>query len=154
MVAETRQRVLFLCTGNACRSQMAEAWTRHLHGGQIEASSAGIAPKGLDPLAVEVMGEAGVEMTGQHSKKFAPQQVADIDLLVTVCDGARDACPVPPVAVRHLHQAFPDPPALAAGLADDEQRRQVYRDVRDQIRAWVYTLPRRLSNPRISSRIR
>lgn len=148
------QRVLFLCTGNACRSQMAEAWTRHLLGDQIEASSAGSAPKELDPLAVEVMLEAGVEMAGQHSKKFDPQQVAELDLLVTVCDSARDACPLPPTAVCHHHQPFPDPPARAAGLANDEERRQVYRDVRDQIRAWVYTLPRRLANRRMSSKIR
>ncbi|MDH3628768.1 MAG: arsenate reductase ArsC [Acidobacteriota bacterium] len=151
----SRTTLLFLCTGNSCRSQMAEAWTRQLMGETVEPSSAGSAPKGLDPRAIQVMTEAGVDMTGYQSTPYDVQSVSDVDLVVTVCDAARGACPLPPTGVRHLHQSFPDPPGRTAGMEDEAEILRVYRDVRDQIRAWVYTLPRLLeNNPRMSSRIR
>lgn len=142
-------KVLFLCTGNACRSQMAEAWTRHLHGDAINASSAGVAPHGVDPRAVTVMREAGVDMSGHYSKHVDEFLDADIDLVVTVCDSAAEACPVFPRPVPKLHRGFDDPPKLAQELsgtgADEEQVLAAYRRVRDEIRAFVETLPEYLA---------
>ena len=133
-------RVLFLCTGNACRSQMAEGWARQLHGDRIQAMSAGVAPHGLDPLAVEVMREAGVDISGQRSEPVDAYLDPPPDLVVTVCDRAAEACPVFPAAVRSVHHGFADPPRLAQTLPDD-RRLEPYRRVRDEIRDFVATLP-------------
>jgi arsenate reductase len=132
-------RVLFLCTGNSCRSQMAEGWARHLLGGVVEASSAGTRPQGLNALAVRAMAEVGIDIAGQGSKK--PQDVpGPIDLVVTVCGHAHEACPTLPGA-RTLHAPFDDPPQLAKGARSDEEAMAHYRRVRDEIRAFVLTLP-------------
>lgn len=137
-------RVLFLCTGNACRSQMAEGWARYLHPDRLEAWSAGISPHGVDPRAIVVMHEAGVDI-GNHASKHV-DSVADIgfDLVVTVCDSAAEACPVFPGDVRMLHQGFEDPPRLAQSASSEEEALTHYRRVRDQIRHFIEQLPEKL----------
>jgi len=134
-------KILFLCTGNSCRSQMAEGWTRHLKGDQIEAYSAGIEPQGLDERAVRVMAEAGVDISGQRSKHVEELRAVEFDYVVTVCDHAQEHCPVFPAKVKHLHVSFEDPPRLAADATNEEDRLAAYRRVRDQIRAMVERLP-------------
>ncbi len=133
--------LLFLCTGNACRSQMAEGWARHLHGEKLDALSAGTHPAGIDPRAVIVMAESGVEIGGQRCEHLQVHAGRRIDLLVTVCDRAQEACPVHPSAARALHHGFPDPPALAAEAESEEEALEHYRRVRDEIRDFVSGLP-------------
>jgi arsenate reductase (thioredoxin) len=134
-------KVLFLCTGNSCRSQMAEGWTRHLKGDQIEAHSAGIEAHGLNPDAVRVMAEAGVDVSGQRSKRVDELREVDFDYVVTVCDHAREACPVFSGRAKAVHVGFDDPPRLAAVAKTEEERLAPYRRVRDEIRAFAETLP-------------
>lgn len=141
----SKPRVLFLCTGNACRSQMAEGWARHLHPDRLDAYSAGIAPHGLDPRAVTVMAEAGVDIGVQQSKSLDAFAGQPFDLVVTVCDNAAEACPVFPGPARVLHHGFEDPPRLARAAADEAQALAAYRRVRDEIRDFVDQLPDRLN---------
>ena len=136
-----RPKVLFLCTGNSCRSQMAEGWTRHLKGDAIDVYSAGIAPHGVDPRAVAVMAEAGVDISGQQSKSVDDLGDVTFDYVVTVCDHANENCPFLPGPVKRLHCAFNDPPRLAADAATEEEALAHYRRVRDEIRAFVESLP-------------
>jgi arsenate reductase len=138
-------QVLFLCTGNSCRSQMAEGWTRHLKGDQIEAYSAGIETHGLNPCAVQVMAEAGVDISGHRSKHVTELQSVEFDYVVTVCGHANEHCPVFPGNARIIHAAFDDPPKLAADAATEEERLAPYRRVRDEIRAFVDSLPDHLA---------
>lgn len=139
-----RLRILFLCTGNACRSQMCEGWARRLKADVIEAYSAGVAPHGLDPRAVQVMAEAGVDVGGQAAKHVGELGAVDFDYVITVCDDAAESCPIFPGAMKTLHQGFQDPPRLAAGAASEEEALSHYRRVRDQIRAFIETLPEAL----------
>jgi arsenate reductase len=136
-----KTRVLFLCDGNSCRSQMAEGWARHLKGDVIEACSAGIAARGLDPRAVVAMAEAGVDISGQRSKSMDEFKERAFDFVVTLCDSTRDRCPVFPGPARRIHAGFDDPPRLAQEAQTEEEARQPYRRVRDEIRAWVENLP-------------
>lgn len=140
--ANRKTTILFLCTGNSCRSQMAEGWTRHLKGGEIEAWSAGLVKHGLNPQAVQVMAEAGVDISGQKSKTIAELPEVAFDYVVTLCDHASETCPYFPGRV--LHRSFPDPPALAAGISREELKLDCFRMVRDQIRDFVQTLPQSL----------
>lgn len=133
--------ILFLCTGNSCRSQMAEGWTRALHGDRIEAYSAGTDPKGIDTRAVLAMAEAGVDLAGQRSKRVDDLGDVSFDFVVTVCDHAREHCPVLPGTTSTVHAGFDDPPALAAGAAGDDDALRHYRRVRDEIRSFVESLP-------------
>ena len=139
-----RTKVLFLCTGNACRSQMAEGWARHLKGDRIEPHSAGIEVHGLDPRAVRVMAEAGVDISQQRSKPVDEFAGDDFDWVVTVCGHAREHCPVFPGRTKRVHAGFENP-ALARGT--DEQVLEVFRRVRDQIRRFVASLPEALEKP-------
>jgi len=134
-------RVLFLCTGNSCRSQMAEGWVRALKADVVEAYSAGVAPCGLDPRAVRVMWEAGVDISNQYSKHVDELRTIPFDWVVTVCDHARESCPVFPGATKVVHMGFEDPPRLAAHARSEEEALASYRRVRDQIRAFVEQLP-------------
>jgi arsenate reductase len=137
-------RVLFLCTGNSCRSQMAEGWARALRAGDIEPFSAGTVAKGLDPRAVAVMAEAGVDIGGQKSKTLAGLRAAgqaEFDLVITVCGAAGEACPVFPGKTRIVHRGFDDPPKLAEGARSEAEALAGYRRVRDEIRAFVERLP-------------
>jgi len=134
-------RILFLCTGNSCRSQMAEGWTRHTWGDRYTAFSAGSAPHGLDPLAVKVMAEAGVDISGHRSKSVTEFFDSSMDLVITVCDKARGTCPVFPGDAETIHAGFEDPPALAREAQSEEEALGFYRRVRDEIKAFVEGLP-------------
>jgi len=148
MVAH-KLKVLFLCTGNSCRSQMAEGWARALKGDVIEAYSAGIETHGLNPNAVKVMAEAGVDISGQTSKNVDSLLAVPFDYVVTVCGHANEHCPFFPGSAKVVHVGFEDPPALAK-LADGEKAKlDCYRRVRDEIRAFVATLPEALERGRM-----
>lgn len=134
-------KILFLCTGNSCRSQMAEGWTRRLQADRIEPYSAGVEARGLDPLAVRVMAEAGVDISGQRSKRLDEFEGVEFDYVVTVCDHARESCPLFPGRTTRVHRSFDDPPRLARQARSEEEALAVYRRVRDEIRAFVETLP-------------
>jgi arsenate reductase len=129
-----RRRVLFLCTGNSCRSQMAEGWLRQIAGDGAEVQSAGTKPAGLNPMAVAVMREAGIDISGQRSKHVDELAQRDFLFVITVCDSAREACPVFPGALYQLHWSFDDP-AAAAGT--EAERLAVFRRVRDEIQSRV-----------------
>ena len=141
---KNKPAVLFLCTGNSCRSQMAEGWARHLKADAIEACSAGVEPSRLNPDAVRVMAEVGVDISGQRSKHVDELVGQSIDYVVTVCDHASESCPVFPGRAKVVHRVFDDPPHLAAGAATEEERLAPYRRVRDEIRAFVASLPEAL----------
>jgi len=145
-------KILFLCTGNSCRSQMAEGWARHLRGEEIEAASAGVAPHGLDPRAVRVMAEAGVDISGHASRHVDEIAGEGFDWVVTVCDAARESCPVFPGRARIVHRGFEDPPRLATGAATEEEALAPYRRVRDEIRDFVAGLPGSLEEPSTTGR--
>ncbi len=134
-------KVMFLCTGNSCRSQMAEGWARALKGEVIEAYSAGVEPHGMNARAVQVMREAGVDITWQHSKHVSDIKDVPFDYVVTVCDHAHETCPLFPGDTEVVHVGFDDPPRLAKTAASEEEALGHYRRVRDEIRAWVETLP-------------
>ena len=127
-------RVLFLCTGNSCRSQMAEGWARHLKSDVIEAYSAGIETHGLNPNAVKVMGEAGVDISGHRSKHIDEFKDMDFDYVVTVCGHANEHCPVFLGKATVIHVGFDDPPKLAEKAAGEEEAMDCYRRVRDEIK--------------------
>lgn len=135
-------KILFLCTGNSCRSQMAEGWARALKSDAVEAWSAGTATHGLNPHAVAVMKEAGVDISGHQSKNVADLAGIPFDVVVTVCGHANENCPVwLGQKARVVHVGFDDPPALARTAATPEEALGHYRRVRDEIRAFVATLP-------------
>jgi len=138
--------ILFLCTGNSCRSQMAEAWTNRLKGDHLAAYSAGVRPKGVDPRAVQAMAEAGVDISGQRSKDVDALGDLGFDYVVTLCDHARESCPFFPARVRLVHRGFDDPPALAENADSEEAAMLHYRRVRDEIRAFVERLPEALKD--------
>ncbi len=134
-------KVLFLCTGNSCRSQMAEGWARYLKGDTVDAYSAGIEKHGMNPKAVKVMAEAGVDISAQQSKTVADLGAVQFDYVVTVCGHANEHCPVFPGKARVVHVGFDDPPALTKQMPDGEERLAVYRRVRNEIRDFIETLP-------------
>jgi arsenate reductase len=140
--ARAKPSVLFLCTGNSCRSQMAEGFARALRCDAMDAYSAGTSPHGLNPMAVRAMAEVGIDISGHTSK--TPGDLAaegvQFDVVITVCDSAHEACPVIPGA-RIVHAGFDDPPRLAKGAASEDEAMVHYRRVRDEIRAYVKTLP-------------
>ncbi len=137
-------KILFLCTGNSCRSQMAEGWANHLKKGEIEAVSAGIARHGMNPYAVRVMQEAGVDMSAHTSKTLDDLPSLKFAAVVTLCGHASETCPFFPGAVRRVHRGFDDPPSLCAGMTDEDEILAVYRRVRDEIRLFVEGLPENL----------
>lgn len=136
-----KTKLLFLCTGNSCRSQMAEGWARHLKPDSIEAYSAGIETHGLNSNAVKVMAEAGVDITGQRSENITDLMDLDLDYVITVCGHAHETCPVFPGSAEVVHHGFDDPPKLAAEAENEREALDAYRRVRDEIRAYVETLP-------------
>ena len=144
MGSSRRARILFLCTGNSCRSQMAEGWARQLKGDILDPLSAGIETHGLNPLAVKVMAEVGVDISLQKSKKVEDLPDLRFDYVVTVCDDAHERCPLFPGSARVVHVGFDDPPRLAQGATTEEEALAHYRRVRDEIRAFVETLPETL----------
>lgn len=130
-------KILFLCTGNSCRSQMAEGWTRHLGGSQVRVQSAGIEAHGKNPRAIAVMAEAGVDISGQESTIVTPAMLEEADLVVTVCGHADEVCPLLPPGTRKIHWPLSDP-AKATGT-DEEIMRQ-FRDTRDEVQSRVRAL--------------
>jgi arsenate reductase len=138
-------RVLFLCTGNSCRSQMAEGWARALKSDVLEPYSAGIEKHGMNPHAIKVMAEAGVDISGHFSKTPAEIGPVEFDYVVTVCGHADENCPLFPGKTRVVHVGFEDPPKLTRHLPDGEEKLAVYRRVRDEIREFVRKLPEAIS---------
>jgi len=139
--------ILFLCTGNSCRSQMAEGWAHALKSDQFNAYSAGIETHGLNPNAVKVMAEAGVDITSQTSQHIDEFKDIPLDLVVTVCGHAHENCPWFPAECEVMHVGFEDPPKLARELAEqgasEEEQLEPFRRVRDEIKAFVETLPKK-----------
>ena len=138
------KNILFLCTGNSCRSQMAEGWTNYLKKEGFKAYSAGISPKGIDPRAVKVMSEAGVDISEQNSKDIDSLGGKEFDYVVTLCDNANEACPFFPAKTKLMHRGFDDPPRLAEGIHNEEDALNHYRRVRDEIKAFVENLEEEL----------
>ncbi|MGH8548828.1 MAG: arsenate reductase ArsC [Methylococcales bacterium] len=140
-----KPNVLFLCTGNSCRSQMAEGWTRALLGDCVNACSAGIEPHGLNPRAVKVMAEAGVDISKHLPRHIDEFKDRNLDLVITVCGHAHETCPVFSADCKVIHAAFEDPPKIAKEWAEkgatDEEQLDCYRKVRDQIKTFVERLP-------------
>jgi arsenate reductase (thioredoxin) len=134
-------KILFLCTGNSCRSQMAEGWARYLKSDIIEPYSAGIETHGLNPLAVKVMAEAGVDIAGYRSKHLNEVKAVAFDYVVTVCDAANESCPLFAGKTVRIHKSFDDPPKLAKSAVTEEEALAHYRRVRDEIRAFIEGMP-------------
>ena len=141
-------KVLFLCTGNSCRSQMAEGFARQLRGDVIDAYSAGVATHGMNANAVKVMAEAGVDISGQRSKHVNELLSVPLDYVVTVCDSANESCPVFPGTTKKVHVGFDDPPRLAKDAKSEHEALGHYRRVRDEIKAFIQTLPQSLTGGR------
>ena len=143
-----RLKILFLCTGNSCRSQMAEGFARQLRGDAIDAYSAGTEPHGMNHIAIQAMSESGVEISRGHSKHVDELKNVKFDYVVTVCDHAHETCPMFPGKTKVVHVGFEDPPKLArdANAKTDDQALPHYRRVRDEIKAWIQTLPQSLSS--------
>ena len=139
---KAKTTVLFLCTGNSCRSQMAEGWARHLRADVLEPYSAGIEKHGLNHYAVRVMAEAGVDISNQRSKMVEELPIVTFDYVITLCGHAHETCPYFPG--RTIHQGFPDPPELAKNATSEEEILQAYRTVSDQIRQFIESLPESL----------
>ena len=137
----TKLKLLFLCTGNSCRSQMAEGWARYLKGDQVEPYSAGIEKHGLNTNAVKAMAEAGVDISDHFSKTLDDLADVKFDFVVTVCGHAHETCPIFPGGAKVVHVGFDDPPRLARDETDPEKALGHYRRVRDEIRAYVESLP-------------
>jgi arsenate reductase (thioredoxin) len=135
-------KVLFLCTGNSCRSQMAEGWSRRLKEDIIEAWSAGIEPKPVDPRAIRVMAEAGVDISGQRSKHVDELRDIEFDYVITVCGYIVERCPIYPGKTKRIHKGFDDPPFLARDAKTEEEALAHYRRVRDEIGEYVRQFPK------------
>ena len=138
--------VLFLCTSNSCRSQMAEGFARQLRADSLEPHSAGTAPGRLDPRAVTVMAECGVDIRGQYSKQLDELSGIVFDRVVTVCSDADAGCPAFGEGTHVIHVGFDDPPRLAAAADSEDEALEHYRRVRDEIRDFIERLPAELNN--------
>lgn len=135
-------KILFLCTGNSCRSQMAEGWAKHLKSRDIDAYSAGIKKHGLNPYAAKVMDEVGVDISGQFSKTIEELPISEFDWVITLCGHANETCPYFPG--RRMHYGFDDPPQLVEDLWTEEEKLIPYRRVRDELRQFIVSLPHSL----------
>ena len=144
-MSETKEKikVLFVCTGNACRSQMAEGWARYLKSDMIEAYSAGVWPAGVSSRATQAMAEAGVDISSQTSDHVDEFMTIDFDYVITLCDNAREQCPVFSGTAKMIHRAF-EAPTLVMGGSDVIMA--AFRLARDQIRAFIETLPESLTD--------
>lgn len=134
------KKILFLCTGNSCRSQMAEGWARHFTGEAYDIYSAGLEAHGLNPNAVRVMAEAGVDISGHRSKTVDALRDVDFDVVFTVCGHADETCPAFLRQANVVHVGFDDPPKLAAAAKTEEEALGHYRRVRDEIKAFCQVL--------------
>ncbi len=147
--AAPNEKLLFLCTGNSCRSQMGEGWARVFHGDRYDVYSAGVETHGLNPNAVKVMAEAGVDISNHQSQHISEFIDIGLDWVVTVCGHAHESCPMFPGKVKVIHVGFDDPPKLAKAAATEEDALDCYRRVRDQIRDFAIELPQRLKETQI-----
>ncbi len=138
---ENKIKVLFLCTGNSCRSQIAEGWAKHLKSDVMESYSAGVSPGGLNTMAVKVMAEVGVDISNHRSKHVDELMNVDFDYVITVCDHARDTCPVFSGNAKRIHRLFTDPSFMDAG---EEEIMTAMRKLRDDIRVFIETMPESL----------
>jgi arsenate reductase (thioredoxin) len=141
MRCPSKLNVLFLCTGNSCRSQMAEGWAKHFKKSSIEPYSAGVVKKGVDPLAVRVMREAGVDISRHKSKTVFEVLDKKFDYVITLCSDAQKTCPVFPGKAKVVHKGFDDPPALAKKAKTEKEKLAHYRRVRDEIRGFIEEMP-------------
>jgi arsenate reductase (thioredoxin) len=148
MTSQRAMTILFLCTSNSCRSQMAEGWTKKLKAGSIDAYSAGVEPHAMDQRAVKAMAEAGVDISGHRSKHLRDLPAVEFDFVVTLCGHAQETCPFFPGKTKVVHRGFEDPPLLAREAKSEEDAMAHYRRVRDDIRAFVETLPDSLDDDR------
>lgn len=130
-----KKRVLILCTGNSARSQMAEGILRNIAGDVFEVESAGIAPSLVRPEAIEAMGEIGIDITSHRSKSVDEFSEDEFDYIITVCDNARESCPVFPGRAKRIHWSFDDPAAVDGS---DQERLASFRTVRDEIRGRLH----------------
>lgn len=137
----SKLKILFLCTGNSCRSQMAEGWARHLRDDIIEPYSAGIETHGLNPNSVKVMAEVSIDISQHHSKHLNEVNNIPFDWVITVCDAANESCPVFSGKVNRFHVSFDDPPNLAKSAGSEQEALNHYRRVRDEIKNFVQSLP-------------
>lgn len=140
-MAPPLRKILFICTGNSCRSQMAEGWTRHLKKDLLQPFSAGIEKHGLDPLAIKVMDEVGVDISKQKSKLITELKDKDFDYVVTICEDANRNCPIFSGKVKRIHHAFDNPPRIAKTLTSQEEIFSLYKRVRDEIKEFVSNMP-------------
>ena len=145
MKNKSKLKILYLCTGNSCRSQMAEGLTRHLKGDEIEPFSAGVAPKGIDPRATKAMAEIDIDISKQTSNSLDDIKGIEFDYVLTLCDNAQQSCPSFPAKTRVIHVGFQDPPKLAETARNEEEAMIHYRRVRDEIKSFVEKLPGSLS---------
>lgn len=129
-----KKKILFICTGNSARSQMAEGLVNFFYNDKFEAFSGGIKPSKVNPYAIEVMREIGIDISNQRSKHFSEFYGIEIDIAMTVCDNAKKVCPVFPGAKNNIHNTFTDP-AEASG--SEEEILIIFRNVRDQIHSWI-----------------
>ncbi len=136
----SKLKILFLCTGNSCRSQMAEGWALHLKGKVIEPYSAGIIAQGLNPRAVKVMKEIGIDISLHSSKEIGSVRNISFDRVVTVCSKAEKSCPTFPGKTKVTHVYFDDPPSLAKFSKSEEEALSYFRRVRDEIRIFIEKL--------------
>ena len=141
MEVEKPVKILFLCTGNSCRSQIAEAFARHLIKDRIDAYSAGTAPKVVDPRAIKAMSEIGIDISRQKSKSTDDIKNTEFDFVITLCNNTQKTCPTFPAKTSVFHVGFDDPPKLSANSRNDDEAMGHYRRVRDEIKAFVERLP-------------
>ena len=138
---DKKLKILFLCTGNSTRSQMAEGWARHLKGTIIKPYSAGVETHGLNRSAVRVMAEAGVDISHHYSKLVTTLDTSDFDYVITVCGHAHEKCPIFPGKSKVIHKGFDDPSEVAKNAKTDEEKLDIYRRARDEIAAYIKQLP-------------
>ena len=141
---DNKIKILFLCTGNSCRSQMAEGLANAFKGDEVEAWSAGVETHGLNPYAVSVMKELGIDITSHKSKLVADLPEIDFDYVITVCGHANENCPFFPGEVKRVHAGFDDPPTLAKDVSTEPEKLEIYRRVRDEIKDFVQKIPESL----------
>ena len=140
-----KKNILFLCTGNSCRSQMAEGWLRHLKEAHFNAYSAGIEQHGLNSHAVQVMAEAGVDISHHQSNSLDDLADVDFDYVFTVCGHAHETCPYFPGSAQVIHVGFDDPPKLTESLTEESEILDCYRRVRDEIKSFIQEIEKHLT---------
>ncbi len=137
-----KKKILVLCTGNSCRSQIAEAYLRKFVGDKAEIMSAGVEVHGLNPRAVKTMAEDGIDISKQTSNHVDEYMHLNFDFVITVCDNAKEACPYFPGKAKKIHHNFPDP---AKTTGSEEEITESFRNVRDEIKSWVQNFVTQLS---------